>query len=243
MLNFNKPLVRDKKPVSEAALIAEMGITAAVLNQIVETADAELVDWIDSPKLNNDNGRVCVCQLSRSTGAFGVNYIEEMRVEPFKLPAKKAPLQQSTTDSDGEEVIIECVVPKKISDHQVGGSSVAKKRRIRASGSAGRKSVVEAQLCGDVEKAMTNWRGEEEGDFGLNSSWDYSGDSSCVASESYARMIGMSPESVQIRVESAANAAKVEMHADFQAQAEKYMEAQVKIYEATLKQRVEQDVF
>ncbi len=48
--NFNKPLVRDKKPVPDIVLITKLGITEAVLHQIVEAADTEWVDWILSPK-------------------------------------------------------------------------------------------------------------------------------------------------------------------------------------------------
>ncbi len=99
-----------------------------------------------------------------------------------------------------------------------------------------------------VKKAAIAFRDPKFPTSQLLSIPEYSGGASGAASESYAmysrdlggpRMIGMSPESVRVRVEGATNAAKVAMLSDLQAQSEKFMESQARIFETTLRQKGE----
>ena len=191
--------------MNDIDIMQTLGINEDGLRTITHAGDAKLTVFLNEPVLSNLNCR----RVSRNTGALGESFMPEPVTEPSD--GTKASAKNNKRNDDGE-------------NDGPAHRKAARKTRVRISGSARKNAKNREELISDVDSVVSEWT--NEADFGDDSvllelppsiprtttlrtqpgfRQHIQGQAPVLAGP------GMSPNSVQIRIDAAANAARNEM--------------------------------
>ena len=216
LIVVSKTAVRDKTPLSDFDVLAILGISETGLRDMVQAAEAQFSTFLVDPLLNNT-----ICRrVDRHSGAFGEDFIPEAS-EDVQVAGPKKKRNGLVNDDVDLEV--------------ADGGKFFKKSRVRKSGSAGKSARRHSSITADVKSVAAEWNVDDEsnfnevGDMPLLPVLHTKLVAKVVAPQDVSEreeqqqnrrqtstaLMGMSPDSVKVRMDSAANAARNELHERF----------------------------